>query len=165
MKYYIYQLFTEPKPELEWNKRIPFGFDRPPVRYAADLSFVQDRKRVLDRLRRWLKLYGLGDVKKGYLILSAAAKKRYFKNRFSVFQETLKDLNAVELEQFISDLNRITRDLFELQDSFLSRADCHFLLEDGSLVPTDAFFRIAEAKKPYYIGAVMEFKYVDPESI
>ena len=165
MKYYIYQLFSEPRSEQDWKKMIPFGIYKPPVRYAINLSFVQDRKHVLDRLRRWLKLYGLGDIKKGYMILSGSAKKRYFKNRFSAFQEALKNLNTISLEQFITDTGRISKDLFYLQDSFLSTSDCHFLLEDGRLLPIDAFFRTAEAKKPYYIGSIMEFRYVTPESV
>ncbi|MBQ7000152.1 MAG: hypothetical protein IJN67_03770 [Oscillospiraceae bacterium] len=165
MKYYIYQLFTEPKPEQEWKKLLSFNFYNPPVPYACDLSFVNDRKRVLDRLRCWLKLYGLGDIKKSYLILSGAARKRYFKNRYSAFQEALKDLNTISIEQFISDTGRIPKDLFHLQDSFLSTSDCHFLLEDGRMLPVDAFFRSAEAKKPYYIGSIMEFRYVTPERV
>lgn len=165
MKYYIYQLFTEPKPEQEWKKLLSFNFYNPPVPYAINLSFVDDRKRVLDRLRRWLKLYGLGDIKKGYLILSGAARKRYFKNRFSAFQEALQGLNTISQEEFISDTDRISKDLFHLQDSFLSTSDCHFLLEDGRLLPSDAFFRSADAKKPYYIGSIMEFRYVKPESV
>lgn len=165
MKYYIYQLFTEPKPEQEWKKLLSINFYNPPVPYAINLSFVDDRKCVLDRLRRWLKLYGLGDIKKGYLILSGAARKRYFKNRFSAFQEALKDLNTISQEQFISDTGRISKDLFQLQDSFLSTADFHFLLEDGRVLPVDSFFRSDEAKKPYYIGSIMEFRYVKPESV
>lgn len=165
MKYYIYQLFMEPKPEKEWKEVLSFNFYNPPVPYAINLSFVNDRKRVLDRLRRWLKLYGLGDIKKSYLILSGNARKRYFKNRFSSFQEALQDLNTIKLEEFISNTDRISKDLFHLQDSFLSTSDCHFLLEDGRLLPVDAFFRSAEAKKPYYIGSIMEFRYVTPKRV
>lgn len=165
MRYYIYQLFNTPKPEKEWNDHIPFDLCNPPVPYAINLSPVKDRKRVLERLRRWLKLYGLGDVKKGSLILSGSARKRYFKNRFTAFQEALQDLNAIGVEQFVSDPARISKDLFRMQDSFLCTSDCHFLLEDGRLLPIDAFFRSAEAKKPYYIGSIMEFLYVNPESL
>lgn len=165
MRYYIYQLFNAPKPEKEWNDHISFDPHNSPVPYAINLSPVKDRKQVLERLRRWLKLYGLGDVKKGALILSGAAKQRYFKNRFASFQESLQDLNAISIEQFISDPARISKYLFRMQDSFLCTSDCHFLLEDGRLVPIDSFFRTAEAKKPYHIGAIMEFLYVDPERL
>lgn len=163
MRYYVYQLFDKPKPEKEWNENISFDFHNPPVPYAAFMTPVSDRIRVLNRLRRWLKLYGLGDLKKSCMILNTDVKKKYFKHRFAAFRDTLMELSSVGLDQFIDDPDRISRNLYKLQDSFSSTSDCHFLLENGSLVPIDQFMRSAEAKSPYYIGSVMEFLYVHSE--
>lgn len=165
MRYYIYQLFENPKLEKEWNESISFDFQNPPVPYAAFISPVLDRTRVLTRLRRWLKLYGLGDLKKGCMILHASAKKKYFKYRFAAFQDALQELSAISLDEFITDADSISKNLYKLDDSFLSTSDCHFLLENGTLIPIDQFMRSAEAKKPYYIGSALEFHYVNPECL
>lgn len=165
MRYYLYQLFETSKPEVKWMDSIPFDLQNPPVPYAEFLTPVADRSQVLNRLRRWLKLYGFGDLKKGQMILQAGAKKKYFKHRFASFRDALLDLSIVDLDQFITEAESISRNLFKLRDSFLSTSDCHFLLKDGSFVPMDQFMRQAVEMKPYYIGLILEFHYVNPECL
>lgn len=163
MRYYVYQLFEKPKPEMKWMDLISFDFHNPPVPYAVSLTPVADRSQVLNRLRRWLKLYGFGDLRKGQMLLQAGAKKKYFKHRFASFRDALLDLSAIGLDQFITEADNVSRNLFKLRDSFLSTSDCHFLLEDGSFVAMDQFMRQADESKPYYIGGVFEFHHVNPE--
>lgn len=45
------------------------------------------------------------------MILQTGAKKKYFKHRFASFRDALLDLSIVDLDQFITEAESISRNL------------------------------------------------------
>lgn len=160
MDHCIFELLQAPLPAEEWTSEWELNEHPEAFPIAGRIGAVEGRKAIIARFGVWLEEHRLGKLTGETFTIDPQAADRYFKDRFTAFQQAVTALQQLNESQFIHDHDRVQSLIDNLAELFTQKYGDYVLWDDGlTPTPMEEFLRRARPGERYHIGAVLAYKH------